>query len=463
MEYVVLGIAIIHFLVAAYVFFHTPRTNVKVLYALAALQLSVWTLVHYFGQYIFDGNAEYILFFGRCSLISMLFFPSTYAMFFSRIVTAEKDAFYTFAKYSFVVPLLMLPFSFGDLNASGFYYDNISYAYLKIGALYDVYIPYFLVVMISAAVYLAYSYFREKESKVKKAQWGLLFSVTGVAALFGVYNNAILPSVFNLYSQPELGTLASVSLTLITAYAITRYRFMSILVAVKKNSFVFVVVFGLIAVVIFLWLLLALHFEWYAIAGLLFLVLGPWLLVRILQIIDATFFLDKLHLFKQVSEDAKKVSYTKEVAQLYQDLYAVFHSAGGWLPTEIFILQRQYNRFHNYFSSRWSHKNMYHKSVEMYISAGETVVLKEDIEQFGFFTRFVLSSMLRKRSADACIIVQGDNQRLGIIFLMKKNDDADIQQILDLQPILLKKTRNFVNLYEALIGVQRTLNDREYL
>ena len=147
MQYLVLGTAIIHFLVAFYVILHKPRTKAKIFFTLAEVQLGVWTLVHYFGQYMFEGIETLLLWMARISLISVLFFPSTYALFFSRIVTEKKDLFYKFVNVSFLAPLCMLPFSFGDLNARGFYADTISYEYIEIGALYGYYIPYFLIAL----------------------------------------------------------------------------------------------------------------------------------------------------------------------------------------------------------------------------------------------------------------------------------------------------------------------------
>ncbi|MFC1598109.1 histidine kinase N-terminal 7TM domain-containing protein [Patescibacteria group bacterium] len=214
-------VAVVDVILAIYLFLHKPRTVGKIAFGFVVLQIAIWGGTHVFG--LLASAPDTLIYLTRASLIAVLFIPAL-VLFFALNFPQSQRLPWWLVVVIFLPPCLMLPFSFGALNAEGFV-DNVpSYANAQTGALYYVFIPYFII-FFGISLYKLYRYLKDEDSviiqlQIKYILWGL-----GLSAGFGIINNAIAPQWFQMYVNPIYGVVGSLFFTLAVAYAITRYRF----------------------------------------------------------------------------------------------------------------------------------------------------------------------------------------------------------------------------------------------
>ncbi|HLD21977.1 MAG TPA: histidine kinase N-terminal 7TM domain-containing protein [Patescibacteria group bacterium] len=246
-EYILFSFVVcIDIAIAVYLFFHKPHTMPKILFGLLSLMVASWAAVHIIAAIIRESLQLLLL--AESSLLSVLFIPTLFLLF--SLLMTRTDKLQPFIYYIlFIPPILMLPFVFTRFSVTGFLHNEVAYENILVGSLYHFFIPY-AIVFFSGAFVVLYRAIQKEQSPNKKIQLQyMLYSFLPVV-VFGLLNNAILPTWFHVLTQPIYGIFGTIIFTIGISYAITRHRFFDIRFLITRGAAIavfFLLMYGLLA------------------------------------------------------------------------------------------------------------------------------------------------------------------------------------------------------------------------
>ena len=200
-----------------------------------------------------------------------------------------------------VTPIVFLIIGFLNLIASKVILVDYVYSPIS-GALYPLFVLYFVIFFILAFRNLSQSY---KYSRgVEKLQIKYLFTGTLVTALIGMISNLILP-IFGISALTDIGPSATIILVVFTTYAVFRHHLFNIKVIATE------LLVGLVSLTLLVDLLLSKTLLTGLIKGLIlvaFVYLG-WSLIR--------------SVLQEIARREKVEGLSKELRRAYQELKKV--------------------------------------------------------------------------------------------------------------------------------------------
>lgn len=362
------------------------------------------------------------------------------------------------------------------------YIGSASYSY------YILYGPLFLPYYVSFfPIFIALIYLFVLGHKKMEGIHKIRLQIVGCGVLI-----AAIPPLFFAVLQPLLGyfltgtvqiggekwlivseTVAAIGTTLfslISGYAITRYRFLDIKVFLKKT-----IVYGVTIVLFSAAYIGALYaFYRYFQTSVVFIV-GCFVAVLIADQVkkwlkyqlDNVFFLDELKLYKNISDHAAQMNTTKELEEYVDQL---IDSIQKQLPVQVLSLhirEREHHRYACYFPKQSQrHFSFDDPLVSTFLRAEPIIVAKDIGWKQGQDTKRIVE-YLESKKADALMLIRSKQEVDCIIVLGTQEEDwyFEYQDIAFLETII-EKTKfhlaQLIHFHELLEGNKIILHEKMY-
>lgn len=207
------------------------KGSVKVTFFLLILSFIIYTIVNYL--IIISTNNFYILFYVRATMalavIQTFLFYIFAKNFPEKILVFSKKQFLSLLTLNFIVVIFCFsPWLFSDVVVS----QN------KIEPVPEFGIGIFGIIVLSQMVLGIYSLIKRYKQSLGILKIQLVYIIIGTALMFGslFFFSFLLVVIFNITFFAELGAVFTLPFTILTTYAILRYRFMDIRFAVKRGT-----------------------------------------------------------------------------------------------------------------------------------------------------------------------------------------------------------------------------------
>lgn len=202
--------------------------------------------------------------------------------------------------------------------------------------------------LVALGVYLLVRKFRNASGSLKvQLQYILLGSVIMNSLL--IFFNFIIYNIFKIDTFLNLGALFVFPFVILTAYAITRYRFMDIHVVVKKSMIYGGTLVCILSVFLFVtfWLVQKFNSPFVWILAILVVVFVQTPLRRKLKhVLDGVFFVDELDLYRQLHSSMHRLEQTHELKTLLREMTQSIRRIVPITRCQVFIRERDHYRYH---------------------------------------------------------------------------------------------------------------------
>lgn len=258
--------------------------------------------------------------------------------------------------------------------------------------------------------------------------------------------------------------------TLLSGYAITRYRFMDIKVMLQKS-----VVYGVTIVLTTAMYMGVMYLFYRLIGSAIALFLGFALLVFILDPIkkrikiwlDSLFFLEELELSKKLSERAAKINTTHDLETFVNESVKTIEEKLKVTALGFYVRQREHHRYFCFYPKNGVAHLYMKDDITQHLLNAEDISITEELKLNGYPKTKQLLKALEKRNAGGLLQIKTDNTVNGLIlFSRKKNGKSFTHRDFRFIEKQIEKTQShlahLIFWHETLVGNQIILNEREY-
>lgn len=218
------------FLLAVFVLFINWKKRLNKYFAFYTLSISIWAFSVFMHSPSLSG--ENAIFWGKLLHVGAIFIPLFFLYFTFELLNIIKSQRIVLSIATITAVVYLILDVFTKLLINGTVYRQ-TYCYPKPGIFYILFFLYFVACVVYGMLKLVQAYSTSKAVKKNQLKYLIFGSAFGY---LGGLNNFMITIDLNIFPFHPFGAYAIAIYTLITFYAITRYRLMDINVIIRKGT-----------------------------------------------------------------------------------------------------------------------------------------------------------------------------------------------------------------------------------
>ncbi len=434
--------AVCSLVLGVYTLRFNPKGKANQWFAFFCFIISVWLIGSYFALLLVDVRIVRVLMsFAALEVLSLFMFTHYFAN-----AKTPRVVIYLVGIIGFLnVVIAQTPFLFKDIVT------DVRYTYTLIGWAMILFAPYAISISLVTFYFLARAALRN-DSIVKRIQARYIAVGLILTMSITIFFNFIVTNVWHTTKFIQVGMLSQLIFISLTAYAMTRYRFLDVRVVVKKSLiygvalFLFAISYGSVMSLLYNTVLDFTGVQTLAALSLslvLFLLLFELVRSRVKNYLDGIFFRESVDFAKYISESGLVLNTTHELETFVLQFASSIQEIIQAPVKKIFVLQELSMRYQNFFPQGSKDYFLINSHLAAELQQPSVHGARLGIELSEKNEAPYLSKLLKKSDGEISVTVVGDGKVLALVLIGKhKNQRTFTAEDTDRLGGLIKETAN---------------------